>query len=135
MGCTGTNVSSTEVWAEDESYSFAMRNSTNCSARWARWVYDSNDCCVATYFSIERQIVTPYGYARAHYYVKKIGGAGVGTYWTSMVPNTLDDRTRVCYDWGDSTPDFDCSGWVYSTHIRRAPRTRSAGTARNTGIA
>jgi hypothetical protein len=112
QGCSAVNVVATEVWSD--SFSVAMRYSSGCAARWTRMIIDDylRTCCIPAYISIERQLWTPYGDKRTHYYVKKIGAGLEGSFWTPMVQNSSDDRARSCYEFGDSTPD-NCSGWIY----------------------
>lgn len=112
QGCSAVNVAATQVW--QSSFSVAMRYSSGCAARWTRMIVDDylHTCCVPMYISIERQIYTPYGYARTHYYVKKVAAGLEGSFWTLMVQNSSDDRARSCWGINDSTPN-NCSGWIY----------------------
>lgn len=125
-GCTGKDPSSTgcssdairlpgsykDVYTGANPVSVEVRQSATCSARWSRVTIDNElTCCIPVYLSVERQLYTPYGYSRTHYYVKKILAGQAGQFWTNMVDNTADDRFRACYGINDATPDL-CGAWV-----------------------
>lgn len=111
QGCSGVNVSGTEVW--QASFSVAMRYSSGCAARWTRLVIDDYlpTCCVPITISTERQIWSPYGYARTHWYSKQVGAGVEGSFWTVMTQNSSDDRHNACWRLGTGT--WHCSPWIY----------------------
>jgi hypothetical protein len=95
-----------------------LRWSWGCSSWWARSI--RNDCAypVTSYVRIERQIWTPYGYYDANNYYARMTNCNGGTNWTLMVPDTSDDRVRVCHAYSMSGPtnpatitSWGCSPW------------------------
>ncbi|MEU7997061.1 DUF2690 domain-containing protein [Micromonospora sp. NPDC049060] len=110
-GCTATTPSGAAFW--HSSYSVEMRRSSNCAAIWTRVTIDDYlpTCCLSISISIERQLYTPYGYSRTHYYTKEVGAGLEGSWWTVMTQNTSDDRHRSCERIGTSA--WDCTAWIY----------------------
>lgn len=117
-GCSASasNVSGTEYWAS--SWSRSMRNSSACSARWARLVIDDYlpSCCYAISVAIESQRYYAGNWIAGDWRSKRVGAGLEGTFWTPMIANSSDDRARVCHRYeaqdGSWYNPWTCSGWV-----------------------
>ena len=112
-GCASSgSVTTTQgVWNGD--LSVELRHSSGCGTFWARMTLSDSNCCFAMQAMVERQLKTPYGYYDANVYYRSVlpAAGGPGTWWTAMVPNTSDDRTRACYRLGTDSNNPKWSGW------------------------
>lgn len=117
-GCdtAGTVKTVQGVYANDIGYE--LRHSSGCGTFWARMTLDDSNCCFAMEVKVERQLWTPYGYTDdgVYTYTVKPAAGGPGQWWTKMVANTSDDRTRACYRAGTDSESpawgsWGCTGW------------------------
>jgi hypothetical protein len=103
-GCSpgAYDVGGTQHW--EDRFSYSMRKSDTCNARWGRLVWEKYSGFTAT-LEIESQ-----RYVQGPGWLPKdsqtVTYHGPGTYWTHMVADGSEDRFRLCS--GSS-----CQAWVY----------------------
>lgn len=111
-GCSATGSTVAGSTNYQSSFGIEQRRSSGCKARWTRLTIDdaTPTCCVPINIRIQRQLKTPYGWYDANVYTKKVAAGKEGQFWTPMVGDTSDDRTRSCWGLNTSSTDW-CSGW------------------------
>src|SRR6266545_3780106 len=133
-GCNGKDpasycsaTSTPREWFIDQDTTLQLRYSSKCHAFWGRAFQSCGKHLPPLHIRVERQIYTPYGYARERVYYDVAGVPCNGDPgWTRMVGNYDSDRQRSCVghswdgrpasqmpeDWWSWCTD-EHGGWVY----------------------